>query len=178
MRTGGGDREQAIGRLAAAGARVMSRAWQVELEVICLRLQEDGRLATRSVRGALAAGTAPDDLAAELAECSGGVCHSTSWHCEGDDVLVLTYAAAPDGRPDLPARPLPVPLVVAGGGALSPAPDDLREHHVAAHAVRHLADLARRDPQIRSAAGAQRPLWEAVVAAAGDAEHRVETAAS
>jgi hypothetical protein len=75
----------------------------------------------------------PDEVAVELAACTDGLCHSTSWRREGTDVLVLTYAALPDGRPDAPAEPLPGPLLVTGGDALNPAPAEVRSANVAAH---------------------------------------------
>jgi hypothetical protein len=54
---------------------------------------------------------------------------------------------------------------------LRPAPERLDAANVAAHAVRHLADLAERDPAVRGPAREEPLLWTAVMAAARQAQH-------
>lgn len=147
--------------------------WDVVVEVLLLRLGATV-LEYRWVRGTVPAGSAPDGRAVELTGCSDGVCHSTSWRLEAPATLVLTYAALPDPDVQQPAAPLQVPLVVAGGRALQPSPVELGLGNVAAHAVRHLADLAARDPVVRGAAQRTPALWNAVVSAARDAQHEQE----
>ena len=76
----------------------------------------------------------------------GTVLHSTSWRGTARG-LVVTYALFP-APPAVHARPLELHLAT-GPGPLHPAPDALEQAHVAAHAVRHLADLAHgRDPHV------------------------------
>jgi len=141
-------------------------AWSVVVEALLLRRVEDGGLAFRLVT-AEAAGEDDLDrrahaLAGALDGAAGAVLHSTSWRAERPGRLVVTYAALPDPEPDLPAVPLLAPAVVVGSTALTPSPPDLHAHHVAAHAVRHLADLVERDPVVRAAAALQPALWSAV----------------
>lgn len=142
----------------------MSSGWAVVVEVVLLRLSAERGLAYRRVRGAAAPGADLDDRALELAGAT-GVCHSTSWRREGD-VLVVTYAALPDGDENQAAEPLRRPSIVAGSTPLRPTPPVMHGHHIAAHAVRHLADLAERDPVIRAACADHPALWQAVVASA------------
>lgn len=150
----------------------------MRIELIFLRLvpSPSGGLHYR-VDSALRAGATPDDAARALAAGSSAssaeplpleVLHSTSWRHDPAEGLVLTYAAAPDPRPDLPAVPLQAPSVVCSGDPLRPAPDVLHAHHVAAHAVRHLAYLGERDPGIADAAARPRlrPLWRVLAEAA------------
>jgi hypothetical protein len=141
-------------------------SWSVVVEALLLRRLEDGLVAFRRV-----AGEATDDedldrlahaLAGPLDEPAGAVLHSTSWRVERAGRLVVTYAALPDPEPGRPAVPLLEPAVVVGPTALRPSPQTLHGHHVAAHAVRHLADLAERDPVVRAAAVLQPDLWAAV----------------
>ena len=123
------------------------------------------------------ADASPDERAVQLVRCSSGLCHSTSWWQDRPGLLVLTYAAAPDPCFYEAAAPLHLPLVVTGGGALHPRPVEVEAGHVAAHAVRHLADLARRDPVVREVAQHDPSLWSAVDdAAAGCAHHRLDQA--
>ena len=145
--------------------------WQVSVEVLVLRLLAPGGLGHRWVRGDLPADTSPDDRAVELAGCPDGLCHSTSWRRTVDGGLVLTYAALPDPELDRPAWPLGPQLVVVGGAALRPAPAALDAAHVAAHAVRHLADLAERDPVVAGVVHQEPLLWAGVLAAARLAQH-------
>jgi hypothetical protein len=97
---------------------------------------------------------APDDVARRLAGLSrdgagappGTVLHSTSWRSTGSG-LVVTYALFP-APPAAAARPLELHLA-CGPGPLHPAPPLVEAACVAAHAVRHLADLASgRDPHV------------------------------
>jgi hypothetical protein len=151
--------------------------WQVDVEVLVLRLLSADVLGHRWVRGPLPAHSSPDGRAVELVGCSSGLCHSTSWRQDRPGLLVLTYAAVPDPCSHAAAAPFRLPLVVTGGGALHPRPAEVDAGHVAAHAVRHLADLAQRDPVVREVAQADAPLWSAVAAAAaGTAHHRLEQA--
>lgn len=58
--------------------------------------------------------------------------------------------------------------VVTSPDPTRPSPPTLHEHHVVAHAVRHLANLQRTDPTIRRAvAAADSPSWRHLLAAAG-----------
>jgi hypothetical protein len=145
-------------------------SWSVVVEALLLRHLDDGSLAFRQVTG-----QAPDDadldrcahaLAGPLDAAAGAVLHSTSWRVDRPGRLVVTYAALPDPVPYLPAVPLVEPAVVVGPTALRPSPLELHAHHVAAHAVRHLADLAERDPVVRAAAARSPALWAAVASTA------------
>jgi hypothetical protein len=136
----------------------------VQVEVILIRHDPSptGPLAYRVIQAPLPEGTTPDATAARLCTVTGTetgtgtgtvdlgaaigtgdpgveVLHSTSWRHEPTRGVVLTYAALPDPRPDLPATALHTPSVVCSGDPLRPAPDVLHDHHIAAHAVRHLA---------------------------------------
>ncbi len=141
-------------------------SWSVVVEALLLRRLEDGSLAFRRVSGEAPQDADLDgvalDLAGPLDGPAGAVLHSTSWRVERPGRLVVTYAALPDPEPGRPAVPLREPAVVVGATALRPSPQTLHAHHVAAHAVRHLADLAERDPVVRAAAALQPELWEAV----------------
>ena len=141
--------------------------WDVAVEVVLLRLVPGTGLAYRAVRVPVATG---QDLDAAALAASGlqddtAVLHSTSWRQETGTV-VLTYAALPDPDETSPAVPLTAPSVVAGGTSLRPSPEVLHLHHVVAHAVRHLSDLAVRDPVVRAAADRRPELWQAVLATA------------
>ena len=145
-------------------------SWTVVVEALLLRRLVDGSLAFRLVSGQ-AAGDADLDrvahaLAGPLDGAAGAVLHSTSWRVDRPGRLVVTYAALPDPVPDLPAVPLVEPAVVVGPTALRPSPLELHAHHVAARAVRHLADLAERDPVVRTAAALSPALWAAVASTA------------
>jgi hypothetical protein len=145
-------------------------SWSVAVEALLLRRLPDGRLAFRLVSAPASADEDLDRFAHALAGpldgAGGAVLHSTSWRVDRPGRLVVTYAALPDPEPALPAVPLVEPAVVVGPTALRPSPLELHDHHVAAHAVRHLADLAERDPVVRSAAALQPELWAAVAATA------------
>ena len=141
-------------------------SWSVVVEVLLLRRLADGLLAFRQVRDEAPRDADLDRVAHELAGPldgpAGAVLHSTSWRVERAGRLVVTYAALPDPDPGRPAVPLLEPAVVVGPTSLRPSPEVLHGHHVAAHAVRHLADLAQRDPVVRAATALQPELWEAV----------------
>ena len=142
-------------------------SWSVAVEALLLRRLEDGLLAFRRVVRDAPPDADLDAFARELAGAldgpAGAVLHSTSWRVDRPGRLVVTYAALPDPEPGRPAVPLLEPAVVVGATPLRPSPPVLHGHHVAAHAVRHLADLAQRDPVVRAAAALQPGLWEAVV---------------
>jgi hypothetical protein len=141
-------------------------------------LERAGRLAYRIRAAVLPHGLAPDALARRLswgeavdgprAPGPGDLVHSTSWRFAPGTGIVLTYVVLPDPEPGAPARPLREPAVVCSGDPHRPAPPVLHEHHVVAHAVHHLAELAVRDPAIRAAAAqpATADLWSAIAAVA------------
>lgn len=139
--------------------------WKVFVEVVQLGLQDGPQLSYRTITGQLPTRQPPDVLALQLAwpdrPPDGAVCHSTSWRFEDADTLVLTYAATPDTtRND--CYQLGEPAIVSSGDALRPAPAQLHAHHVAAHAVRHLAYLARHDPALAEPQRLRRELWAAL----------------
>lgn len=138
----------------------------VQVEVVLLGLTDDELLTWQLLRGALGPGS-PDDAALELAgAATGPVCHSTSWR-DDDGTLVLTYAvvsAAP--TPGSAGAVLREPSVVCSEDPLRPAPAVLHAHHVVAHAVRHLSDLADRDPVVAAALADQPRLLAALRRAA------------
>jgi hypothetical protein len=138
----------------------------VLVEVLVLRLDDSGRLAYRVAHGQ-AHGREPDTVAIEAGgvrtglAAVGTVSHSTSWRYDGGQI-VLTYAVAPDPQPHLTATPLPHVGIVCSNDPLYPTPAVLHEHHIAAHAVRHLGYLARTDPTVAKAASQQPDLWRAL----------------
>jgi len=148
----------------------------VQVEVIFLRHApaERNGLAYRVARSSLPDGATPDATAAALCHRVGApdltveVLHSTSWRHHLAHGVILTYAALPDPRPDLPGSALHAPSVVCSGDPLRPTPDVLHDHHVAAHAVRHLTYLLDHDPGIAATAGHAHldALWGAMRAAA------------
>ncbi|WTX01033.1 hypothetical protein OG216_47310 (plasmid) [Streptomycetaceae bacterium NBC_01309] len=136
--------------LASAGSR------PVAVEVVLLRALP--QLGYRVVRGAPLAAEAPDAAAVRLAGLppqaarrADLVVHSTSWRYDSAGQVVLTYAVAPDPCPQLPAAAVDVSAVARGTGPARPSPTCVRAGDVAAHAVRHLAFLARHDVQVRCA---------------------------
>jgi len=132
---------------------------QIDVEVVLLGLTGDERLTWQVLRAPLGPG-APDEAALALAgPAAGPVCHSTSWRHE-EGAVVLTYAVLRSpGSASGPAAVLEEPSVVCSEDPRRPAPPVLHAHHVVAHAVRHLADLADRDPVVAAALGTQ-PLME------------------
>lgn len=148
----------------------------VQIEVIFLRHNSTSRdtLAYRLARHPLLEDVTPDASAAALCHPSDAptvaveVLHSTSWRHNPQTGLVLTYAALPDTRPDLPAAALHAPSVVCSGDPLRPTPALLHDHHIAAHAVRHLVYLLDHDPGVASTASHPQlaSLWSVMRAAA------------
>ncbi|WP_117211052.1 hypothetical protein [Allorhizocola rhizosphaerae] len=136
------------------------------IEVLALS-ERDGCLRYRRLVADLREGVHPDDAARALSgltACTpGGVLHSTSWRYE-PGAIVLTYAALPDPRADLPTA-LVQTDAVATGAPLAPSPARLDIDAVAAHACRHLAQLAVTDYGIAGAAKAQPDLWELIAKA-------------
>lgn len=134
----------------------------VVVEVFGLRVMDDVLHWVVS-SGLLPGLEGPDDLARELAGVTGGaqpgvVLHSTSWRHTGSE-LIVTYALFPDLRAGA-GQPLR-PHLVTGPGPLEPSPVTVAAGHVAAHAVRHLADLAAdRDPHVVSCAGMRPDAWQ------------------
>jgi hypothetical protein len=137
------------------------------VEVFFLRLTADGTLAYRAEQRPWSPGSTPDQAALDIANRApvpGTVSHSTSWRFVPPARVILTYAVLPDPEPARAATPLIDAGVVCSGDALRPAPPELHDHHVAAHAVRHLAYLAGTDPAVIAAATTQPELWAAVTA--------------
>lgn len=137
----------------------------VVVEVVLIRLQS-GVLHHRFARRTLTGDERPDNAALDLARAEdGAVCHSTSWRYQDGDV-VLTYAVVPDPQPSRPAVALTAPSVLSSSDPLRPTPADIHEHHVVAHAVRHLAYLANTDPTIADVAAADTPggCWTTLLA--------------
>lgn len=143
----------------------MTGSARVVVEVLVLRVDGDGRLAYRVAHLQLGDRT-PDAVALDAAgvTCAapvGTVSHSTSWRYD-DGRVVLTYAVAPEPQPHLPAERLARVGIVCSPDPLHPSPDGLHDHHVAAHAVRHLTQLAATDPTVARAAAARPDLWRAL----------------
>ena len=142
----------------------------INVEVMQLCLGPGPVLGYHVVRGCLPDATSPDDYALTLSGVRsgepGGVCHSTSWRYE-NGVVVLTYAATPV-RLFGALTPLIEPAIVCSMDPLRPAPGSLHAHHVAAHAVRHLAYLAEHDPAIAQASLRRPHLWSALRCAAAE----------
>lgn len=163
----------------------------VVVELIHLRWdpQSPTRISYRLSARGLVDGETAADAAAALAGLTDverprrpvvDVLHSTSWRQEPEGTVVLSYAALPDPHPQLAATPLTGPAIVCSGDPLRPAPDGLHAHHVAAHAVRHLADLAGRDPAIAAVAAAadgSPALWQALIAVAASVPTGTHSAA-
>lgn len=146
---------------AAAGERRGRISGPVAVQVMRIGVY-DGVLRWRSARAILHRRADPDVLARRLAgveqPADGLALHSTSWH-HADGRVVLTYAVFPDPAADADWEPL-AQLLAVGAGPVDPSPVLLDRCHVAAHADRHLADLAGgRDPYL-SACARQRPdVW-------------------
>jgi hypothetical protein len=129
---------------------------QVMVEVIPLRVGPEG-LGYRQLQSALPSGLHPDDAAGQLVDTPHDILlHSTSWRYDALGRVVLTYAACPDPRPDLPAAQLEDPEPATAATERRPSPPEVRVGQVAMHAVRHLAWLAVNDP-IAVAFIAERP---------------------
>lgn len=125
----------------------------VLVEALLLRHDPTKGFAYRRLITALSGRARPDDIARGLAllaeDDERHLVHSTSWRATDEGQIVLTYLVHPDPAPDLPGTPLPDPRGIARSPRTGhPAPPDLKAHHVVAHAVRHLAFLARTDPAV------------------------------
>ncbi len=144
----------------------MTTSPAVRVEVLFLRLDDDGEVAWRRADGPVPQGTSPHEVALRLCGGPGRATflHSTSWRYEDEQELVLTYTALPDPDPGAPAVALVDPCIVSSGDAVRPQPELLHLHHVVAHAVRHVAELVGRDPVVAEAARHGDPdLWRRVV---------------
>lgn len=125
----------------------------------------DAALRWCSARAPLHDAVAPDDLArtlsglaSEVGASEGLALHSTSWRHQ-DATVVLTYALfpAPDASPHWARL---AQHVAVSAGPIHPAPPCLSDDHVAAHAARHLADLAGgRDPHMLACTGLRPHPW-------------------
>ncbi|MEU0528375.1 hypothetical protein [Streptomyces niveus] len=125
----------------------------VLVEALLLRHDPVEGFAYRRLITTLSGRARPDDTARRLAlpagHDEGHLVHSTSWRATDDGKIVLTYLIHPDPAPCLPGTPLPAPHAIARSPRPGhPTPPDLNPHHVAAHAVRHLAFLSRTDPAV------------------------------
>lgn len=125
----------------------------VLVEALLLRHDPAEGFAYRRLITALSGRARPDDVARRLAllaqDDESHLVHSTSWRATDEGQIVLTYLIHPDPAPELPATPLPDPRALARSARPGrPTPPDLKPHHVAAHAVRHLALLTRTDPAV------------------------------
>lgn len=125
----------------------------VLVEALLLRHDPTEGFAYRRLITALGGRARPDDVARRLALLGAGderyLVHSTSWRATDEGQIVLTYLVHPDPAPDLPGTLLPDPGALARSPKPGhPTPPELKPHHVAAHAVRHLAFLACTDPAV------------------------------
>ena len=143
----------------------------VSVHLLRLGLLDDV-LRFRSTSRALLGGQSPDDLARVLAELSdragqdGLALHSTSWRFEQGGV-VLTYAVFPDPTVHGSWSGLGEHVAI-GEGPVDPSPQQVSEADVAAHAARHLADLAGgRDPHLVACVDRQPQAWQALLRHAG-----------
>lgn len=135
----------------------------VELIGLAADAGAEPRLRYSVRRERLQGGDHPDRLARSMCPDGIEVLHSTSWRQDRSGVTVVTYVAAPVEAEDA-GHVLTAPSIVASGDPLVPSPPELAPEHVAAHAVRHLAYLATRDPGVRAAAATSRsPLFWALV---------------
>lgn len=162
----------ATGFLSPAANGSIEHAPSVVVEVLVFRLDGDGWLDYREVRERLRSPAEPDALALSIAGIDHvapewTVSHSTSWRCDPTGVVMLTYAVAPDPDPLQVAEALQPAGVLSSGDPLRPSPGAPHVHHVAAHAVRHLAHLAAFDPTVREAASHRPDLWRAITQAGG-----------
>ncbi len=136
----------------------------VRIEVILLRTDAAGQLGFRVIRAPLGSDH-PDRCARRLAglpAAGPALLHSTSWRYDQGGAVVLSYVAAPEVRPELPARPLPDVVIALSAAPDRPAPVRIGVRNVAAHGVRHLAMLMRTDPVVRAGLLAFPPLAAAV----------------
>lgn len=151
----------------------LGQGHEVVIELLALICDVDGgRIGFRSMSALLPENADPDDVALALARdalTEPTVCHSTSWRWTDENQIVLTYATVTGHDGLSGVEWLDGPAVVSSGELLKPRPDYLHAHHVAAHAIKHLASLATTDPEIGRLADEREPdVWAALVAHAGD----------
>ena len=121
----------------------------------------------RRLKGNLNENSSPDETALQLAietvaEEPKSICHSTSWRYENNEII-LTYAFLPDPNPFLPSCPLNFAgTIKTSADPLRPSPVDLECDNVATHAVLHLAELARRDPIVKTQSCFHPDLWHSI----------------
>lgn len=144
----------------------------VVVEVLVFRTGGDGWLDYREVSAELRSPVEPDALALRIAGADEAapqwtISHSTSWRRDPTGAIVLTYAVVPDPDPQQSAEALQPAGVLCSGDPLRPSPEALHRHHVVAHAVRHLAQLAQSDPSVREATGHHPDLWRTITEAGG-----------
>ncbi len=119
----------------------------MEVELVLLRAAGDGvRYRTRRIAssGRSRAGRRGARCVTSAIGATPVVCHSTSSRFEVPGRLVLTYAALPDVHVQAIRERLTSPAVVSSGDATRPTPSEVHDHHVAAHAIRHLAHVGPR----------------------------------
>jgi len=138
---------------AACGSVAAGPAVRVSVETVLLTSRA-GRLYFRIRAGALGDRPARSGPAARLL-------HSTSWRFTAEG-LVLTYAAVPDPRPDLPAAPVPTRPLPRSDDSLAPSPTGIGPAEAAAHACRHLAYLRHTDPVVAGCAASAPALWRLI----------------
>jgi hypothetical protein len=145
-------------------------AVRLGVEVLFLAVDSAGVLAWRARSIDLDDASDPDEAAWAIVRSVGGtLSHSTSWRWDGERV-VLTYATVLPALADEEFEALPEPAIVGSHDVTHPRPRVVHGHHVAAHAIQHLADLARRDPVVRAASQRAETVdvWRAILAVAGD----------
>lgn len=148
-----------------------ARSSDVVVEVVFLRYCS-GRWHYRPASCPLPARTDPEQTARALAGLGpvadpSTVLHSTSWRYRAAGHVVLTYAVLPDPDPHAPAHLLQDFDIARGTRADQPSPADIQPHHVAAHAIRHLAMLRDTDPAVAAARGIECALAKAAPAPGG-----------
>ena len=135
----------------------------VRFEIFVVAAAEGNIRYRRSVVDATGREKDPDEVVAEhLARnepgCKARFVHSTSWRYEEDGVLILTYlvlvAALPPNLAGqegfLNALPSDLPV---GRSPTAPKPEAIREEHVLAHGLRHLALLEQEKGALTDHAG-------------------------
>ena len=141
----------------------------VSVEVLVFHLDQDS-LKWRCLKENTKENVHPDETALQLVLGSGdnepmlpkSICHSTSWRYENNEII-LTYAFLPDPNPLLPSCPLhAVGTIKTSMDPLRPSPPNIDGDNVAAHAVLHLAELARRDPIVKAQSFFYPDLWQSI----------------
>ena len=134
----------------------------VKVEVILFRLETE--LKWRRIEGSIHTYEHPDETALRLVfegldDRKGyhGMCHSTSWRYDTDHI-VLTYAMLPDPDSTQPCFALRN-IIAASTDPLRPSPPQLKQEHVAVHALHHISTLSQRDPTVRKQVELYPELW-------------------